>query len=731
MKKSFSVFSLLFVMMLVNFLAAVEHPRIFITESEALEIRQALGKSPLMDKSYQSVKAEVYESMQKGIEVPDPGEAGGYEHEKHKQNYRDMQHAGILYVISGEEKYARFVRNMLIKYAKLYPTLDAHPLAHNQAPGKLFHQMLNETVWLLYTSQAYDCIYNWLNDEDREYIEKNVFRQIIDWFTTRNAHEFDRIHNHGTWSVAAVGMIGLILDDEDLVEMSLYGTEKNGEGGFLKQLDLLFSPDGYYMEGPYYIRYALRPLFFFAEALERYKPELKIYQYRDEILRKAYYAAVKTIFPDGIFPPINDASKTMDIGDPGVVLSNDLVYDRYGPDPNLLGIARFQNEVILNGSGLRVSQDLKEIDGEARFVWESVEFRDGTNGEMGGLGILRMGAGLEQNMLLMKYGVHGEGHGHFDKLHFLFYDQGREIINDYGFARWINIEPKFGGRYLDENKSYAMQTIAHNTVVVDETTQNKGDRKQADRVWGSRHFFYGNDPDVKVMSAFANSHYPGVLMQRTMFLISDSHLEYPVIVDLYRLKSDSMQQYDYPIHFTGQLINTNFQYNTFIDKMIPMALDSGYEHIWKEAAASVKGNIFVTWLNGNRYYSWLTFATPGSRFFFGRIGANDPDFNLRSEPLFILRSSNQNHLFVSVFEPHGYFNEARERSENARPLFNKIVPLGFDDTSSVVKIEGKGDLKWLIKVWNKTSAPEQEHSVIFDDREFTWTGDYEVDLNVP
>jgi hypothetical protein len=72
----------------------------------------------------------------------------------------------------------------------------------------------------------------------------------------------------------------------------------------------------------------------------------------------------------------------------------------------------------------------------------------------------------------MKYGVHGEGHGHFDKLHFIFFDSGREVVPDYGFSRWINIEPKFGGRYLPENDSYAMQTIAHNTVVVDQTSQN-------------------------------------------------------------------------------------------------------------------------------------------------------------------------------------------------------------------------------------------------------------------
>jgi cysteine synthase len=37
--------------------------------------------------------------------------------------------------------------------------------------------------------------------------------------------------------------------------MALYGAEKNGKAGLLAQLDGLFSPDGYYNEGPYYTRY--------------------------------------------------------------------------------------------------------------------------------------------------------------------------------------------------------------------------------------------------------------------------------------------------------------------------------------------------------------------------------------------------------------------------------------------------------------------------------------------
>ena len=707
---------------------AKERPSLIITKQEAAEIKTALGKYPLLDRSIKMIKNTVEKALSKPMEVPSPGEAGGYEHERHKQNYREMQHAGILFTITADEKYARFVRDMLLEYAKLYPTLGKHPFSHKQAPGKLFHQMLNETVWLTYTSMAYDCIYDWLDQATRDKIEKNVFRIIIDWFITENHHEFNRIHNHGTWTVCSIGLIGYVLGDKNLVDMALYGTEKDGKGGFLKQLDLLFSPDGYYMEGPYYVRYALRPFFFFAEAIQRNQPELKIYEHRDQILKKAYYSAVQTIFPNGVFPPINDASRTMDIKAPGVVLGNSLVYSQYGSDVNLLGVAKIQQEVILNGAGLKLAQDYAELDVVPDYDWGSTEFTDGYDGKQGGLGILRTGTGYAQSMLLMKYGVHGAGHGHFDKLHFIFYEQGKEIIPDYGFCRWINIEPKFGGRYLPENKSYAMQSIAHNTVTVDQKCQNNFSRKAADNMSAKRHFFDTSDPNVQVMSARADEYFPGINMQRTMFLIKHARLEYPVIVDLYRVTSDKMHSYDYPIHHRGQFITSNFQFEANAQSQKPLGDDYGYQHIWNEASAKTNESPKITWLDGNRYYSLISAASPNSEIFFGRTGANDPNFNLISEPMFIIRRQAKDHLFATVIEPHGYFNEAREQSDNARGNLLEVKVIGHNNTGSVIEVVGKNDLHWRIMVNNGKASETEKHSVVFEGKEYSWVGNFKVEL---
>ena len=699
-----------------------QHPSIFITKAEGAQIRAAMGKYPLLDRSLAEARSMMAKALAVSIDVPQPGEAGGYAHERHKQNYRELQAAGVLWTITGDERYPRFVRDMLEKYAVLYPTLGPHPLNKNQSAGKLFHQALNDANWLVAGAIAYDCVYDWLKPAERARFEKDVFRPMAEWLSTQHPEEFDRIHNHGTWATASVGMLGYVIGDTSYVNRALYGTKRDRSGGFLRQLDLLFSPDGYYMEGPYYIRYALLPFFQFAEAVQRRQPQLGIYAYRDSILRKGLYAAVQTAYPNGVFAPINDASRTMGLSSPEVVLAVDLAYHRYGANDNLLGAATIQNAVILNGAGLSVARASATRSGPAALSFGSVEFTDGFDGARGGLGILRSGAGPDATMLLMKYGVHGQGHGHFDKLHFTLFDGGREAIPDYGFSRWINVEPKFGGRYLPENDSYAMQSIAHNTVVVDSTTQNGANERADEAVWGERHFFDARNPKAQAMSARADRFYPGVGMQRTMLLLRDARLPYPVVVDIFRLTSVAEHTYDYPIHFRGQLVASSVKYEASEKRQEPLGTRFGYQHIWREASGRTDGPVAVTWLDGNRYYTATSSAAPGTELVFGRTGANDPSFNLISEPLFLLRRRAGDHVFATAIEPHGYFNEAEERSVQARPRIRDVKVVESGRAGTVIEVTGESGVAWTVMVSNGPASATAPHRV----GAYEWTGNFEV-----
>jgi len=159
-----------------------------------------------------------------------------------------------------------------------------------------------------------------------------------------------------------------------------------------------------------------------------------------------------------------------------------------------------------------------------------------------------------------------------------------------------------------------------------------------------------------------------------------------------------------------------------------MGTDDGYEHIWTEATGTTDAPVGVTWLDGNRYYSLIASEEPSTKVLFGRSGANDPHFNLRSEPLFVLRREAKSHLFASVIEPHGYYLEATEKSVNARPIIDSVKVIGHNDVGSVVEILGKDGLKWRVMVTNGKASKSQPQKVAFQGEKIEWSGNFKVNL---
>ena len=709
---------------------------VLMNQVEIDELRSELGKPSLMGQTIARHQAELKTTMAQPIDVPGHGEAGGYEHNKHKENYQTINLAGRLFLVTGDEQYAVHARDLLLQYAEKYLQMDFHIQRNTNPPGRLFHQILNEHMWLMYTSLGYSCIASWLSDGERTLIIEKLFKPMLDMFTVQYDFDFDRIHNHGIWAVAAVGMCGMAIGEHKYVEMSVHGLKGDSTtGGFLAQISQLFAPSGYYLEGPYYHRFAIRPLCVFAEALHRYMPELDIFNYKDQVIRKTVQAMLATAYPDGTFPALNDASLTMGITDMGVQVAVSLYFKHYGFDQNLLAMAKIQQQVWMHGCGLALSKAYDECDNVGAPFWPSVELNEGPDGDHGAQGFLRMQANDQDiTQLVMNYGQHGMGHGHFDTLGISYFNRGQEVLREYGFGRWVNVEPKFGGRYLDENKSYARQTIAHNAVTVDGQCQNRFDDKRADTVWGTPHFFTADasalttdDVEVQAMSAFANDHYEGVGMQRTVLLVKDAALEAPLLVDLYRLTSDVERRYDYSHQYKGQIVRTNFAY-TANQELAPLGDNFGYQHLWDLARGQAEDSTLVSWLQGNSYYTWhgASSCDTKNEVIFTQVGANDPSFNLRNDTSFILRGHGKDTLFASALETHGYFNEAIEASTNARGQVKSIKVLGHNQEGSVVQIElPKRALTVMIS--NKPDVTETtSHRIELNGTEYCWTGYFAI-----
>ena len=723
-----------------------EHPRLILTQADVLEIRSQLGKVPVFDRTLAHVKMEVDTEMAVGIQVPVPKDmAGGYTHERHKKNFFILQKAGILFQILGQEKYAIYVRDMLMEYAQIYPTLPLHPQKRSYARGKLFWQCLNDANWLVYTSQAYDCIYTWLTEKERNLLETKLFRPYAHFLSVETPQFFNRIHNHSTWGNVAVGMIGLVMDDDVLINSALYGIkqdqiqpgQKDNDGGLLKvegqkagflaNLEAPFSPDGYYTEGPYYQRYAMYPFMIFAQALQNARPELHIFKYKEGVLLKAVYALLNLTDSDGDFFPLNDAQKGMSYASEALVTATAITYYFGEKDPALLSIVEKQGKVNLSITGLAAALAIR--DGKAiPFVKKSIVLRDGSEGRQGGIGILRS-PGVTPITLVMKYTGQGLSHGHYDKLSFSLYHDGNEVIQDYGLARFVNIEQKNGGGYLKENTSWAKQTIAHNTLVKNETSHFDGTYEIGVRHHSEKYFFDSSDSIVQVMSAKDTHAYPETLLHRTMALISADNFEKPLVLDLLRVCADTESQYDLPYYYLGQLIETDVAY-TSPEFLSPLGTANGYQHLWKEGiGVSSDDNAKMTWLSNGYFYTLTTVASKKDQFIFARIGAKDPEFNLRRDPAFMIRKNkSKTALYASVVEAHGSYDPVSEMATNAHSNITNVKVRYHDDAYTAVTIKDKEERTILFIVANKIASKTHIHTLAIGDKVHRWAGPYHFSI---
>ncbi len=736
-----SLFLAILVVTVPTMAAEGEHPRLILTKAGVQQIRAELGTVPLFDATLKSVKAEVDAEIEQGIDTPIPLDySGGYTHERHKRNFFIMQKAGALYQILDDEKYANYVRDMLFQYEAMYMDLPLHPKERSYARGKLFWQCLNDANWLVYVSQAYDAIYDFLSAEERQTLEDNLFRPFADHISVDSPQFFNRVHNHSTWGIAAVGMIGLVMGDDELIQRALDGIpfdeidiaakdndggfifDKDGRAGFLANLEEPFSPDGYYTEGPYYQRYAMYPFLVFAQALNNVKPELEVLEHKNGVLLKAVDALLALSDADGEFFPLNDGQKGMSYQTGALVTAVDIAYHVGGQDPRLLSIAEEQGSVLLDDAGFSVALAIR--DGKTQpFEKKSINLSDGSDGEQGGVAVLRYGN--EDLTLVFKYAAQGLSHGHYDKLSFSLYEKGDEVLQDYGLVRFVNIEQKGGGNYLKENRTWAKQTIAHNTITQDETSHFEGKYEIGSQHHSDLHFYDDTNGDVQVVSAKETNAYPGTQITRTMAIIRNEGLEKPFLLDIVKITSSAKHQYDLPFYFLGQVLQVNFDYVT-PSGLSPLGDQNGYEHLYVEGKGTpASDNAKFSWMANHKFYTLTSASTSSDQLLFTRMGANDPEFNLRRDAAFLIRRQDaKDTVFASIVEPHGSYSPVSELAVNSTSRIRALEVIYDDANYTAVSIEDLAGGKRIFLQSNTDASVSRQHQVKIGERRYEWTGPY-------
>ena len=258
-----------------------------------------------------------------------------------------------------------------------------------------------------------------------------------------------------------------------------------------------------------------------------------------------------------------------------------------------------------------------------------------------------------------------------------------------------------------------------------ETSHFGGDFETGSKFASEKYLFDVSNPKVQIISANENNAYPGTTFQRTMALIEEDGFEKPYLLDIIQLDSKTPNQYDLPFYYFGQIISTNFKYETPA-RLETLGKANGYQHLWKEGNATLAtANAKISWLNNGSYYTLTSVNQPNDEAFFVRLGANDPDFNLRRDPGIILRKKNATKAtFVSVLETHGSYNPVTESSKNSNSSIDSLKVVYEDANYIGVEIKNKSGVSILFVMATKDNRSTQKHEIKINNKTYNWTGAY-------
>lgn len=356
---------------------------------------------------------------------------------RHMANARAVRDLGLAFRLTGRAEFAARTREILLAYAALYPTLQIHGHKNGWAPedhsgGRVSAQTLNESDWVREMAFGYDLVRATLAPAERQRIERDILRNASDVVARRDRSIGNWTARHNAGHLA----VGLVLGDAALVDLAI-----NAEFGFRDELRRGLSTEGQWREGSWgYHFYVMEPLFAVREMAAR----AGIAVPEAGRLKEMLDAPLACVLPDGTLPNFNDSGFT----------SLSLYARYYDIGHRLFGDRRY----------LRVVRDAPR--GLEGLLWGTAAVGEGALPDLASTvlpeaGLATLRAAGTDHTLAVKFGEHGGGHGHFDKLSFVSYaDGGIQAVDpgsqSYGFKT---------------HHTWDQVTIAHNTLVVDEKTQ--------------------------------------------------------------------------------------------------------------------------------------------------------------------------------------------------------------------------------------------------------------------
>tara|TARA_R110001583_G_scaffold8952_2_gene42252 strand:+ start:41187 stop:43187 length:2001 start_codon:yes stop_codon:yes gene_type:complete len=354
-------------------------------------------------------------------------------------NAKACNELGLLWKLTGKEIYFDKVKAILLQYAKYYPDYEVHGGIPYNGPGKANAQTLCEANCHLDFSLGYDFIREDLTRQDRITIETRLLREGADFLM---AHRTKQLHNHEMKINSTIGVIGLILEDEDYIEFAL-----NTEYGLHYQLNHGLKGEGFWFEGSvHYHYYALQALLAY-EKLARNTP----YSIRSN---PNYFTMLtfplQLVLNTGDFPRMNDCVA----GQEKITETHifEFAYSEFKDPIFASALASvYQNRSRDNIDALLYG--VENLPKASALMPNNVHFPI--------VGITMWNDQNSNNQLVLKHSLYGGEHDHYDRLGLTLIKNGKEILPDLGTT----------GYGAELHYGYYKNSATHNTLVVNQSNQ--------------------------------------------------------------------------------------------------------------------------------------------------------------------------------------------------------------------------------------------------------------------
>lgn len=427
----------------------------------------------------------------------------------HRHLGKAVRDAGLAFLLSDNERYVRFVREVLLDYAEKYPRYKLHDRwgGKGRSGGVVASQALDDAVWLSDVVLGYDAVADRLSAEERDRIARHVLRPEAAMLMRADAG-VRHVGNHPCWHVSAVGLVGFALDDAALVAHA----ETSGSGLDYQLANGVLSDGAWFELAWGYHFYTLSAIMPFYRAKRLHGGALP------EALHKMLRAPIAQVM-SGWHLPANGDTATISFA-PGAYSELYSEASRWWPDD--VELAAWATAVPKKTKGYALWGHGATPVAVPQIASACLEGS--------GLAALRVGRlpdGSPRTSLAFDFGPHGGWHGHMDKLSYELWHKGACASDD----------PGCGSYATPVHFAWLRQALAHNTVSVD----GRGQQKCTGKLLSFR------DEGTTVTAVASAPVAAGVEIARAVSL-SDG-----LVLELTWTTAQTNHVYDWAFHATGGL----------------------------------------------------------------------------------------------------------------------------------------------------------------------------------